>query len=222
MELIVFIAVIIAFSRAAKAVSRSRFSWGSFGGVVYMGSFVLIKMAFHQIPTLNSKYLFILGALEILVSNALALLVVSYFGRKVFGKNPIDFVRLARILNNVWLIGIVFLLFSSISLVISGVRPASYFDVGLAISITIPALTMFIYRRKSKGADINPFVIIGTIAANIITAIAGVFYVLTLQVSHPIAFPLVETYYLLWLAITTCMNVFALRRSNSLSSKLNA
>ena len=57
MEIIVLIAVITAYSRAAKLATRSRFSWAAIGGVVYIGSLVLFQVALSQVPTPSSSYL---------------------------------------------------------------------------------------------------------------------------------------------------------------------
>lgn len=211
MEIIVLIFIIIAFSRAAEVATRSRLSWAAFGGLAYIGSLVLFQVAFAQVFPPSSKFLPVLVAIVQLLSNLLAMIVVIHLGCYAFGNSPIDFSRLARILNIVWLVGTVFLLFSSISLIISGDHPVSYYHIGLFIWLAIPAVTMFIYMRKRKGVETKSFLMLGTIAANLIAALIVVFYLLTLRVSQPIAFPLVEAYYGLWLAITAFMNVFALR-----------
>jgi hypothetical protein len=212
MEYFVLIAVITAFSRAAKSVALSRFSWGASGGVVYVVSLVLTKMALYQMTPPSSNYLFLFGILDVILSNSLALIAVCHLGRVVFGYNPIDFVKLARIFNVVWLVFTPLLLLTSISLIISSERPASYFHIVLIMTIAIPIGTMIIHRRMDNGIDLHSFIIPGAMVANYIAALAAIYYVYTLKYSLPIAYPLVECYCFTWLAIAACLNVFSLQK----------
>lgn len=220
MEIALLILVALSFYREAKATSRSGVVWAIAGGALYACSITATKAALYQLLMNLGGNSSLFMAVDILLSNTIALVAVSWCSSYAFGANALKAEQAFKVFNWIWLILASFFATGPM------LNPSSLSNFGtqiigsLAVAVLLPAGTLFAGKRdRESGKIASPKMSILMLLLNTIVAVLVIYHFSTNELYHPIAFFIVDMYFSLWITVIALFNTVVLF-GNYHSSKL--